>query len=101
MRKNVQKNKKIVPNVGKLPLIEYFANLPKANRRPVIISAPKEDIVEMIAEACGKTKMTARRWLYGYTKPCQAEKEKIAVLLQCSVSELFPETEIHEHEKAC
>lgn len=97
MRKNAQTNKRIVPNLDKLPLIEYFANLPKANRRPVIISAPKEEIVEIIAEACGKTKMTARRWLYGYTKPCQAEKEKIAELLQCSVSDLFPENlKMHE-----
>ena len=90
MTKNAQTNKEIVPNLDKLPLIQYFANLP---RRPVIISAPKEEIVELIAETCGKTKMTARRWLYGYTKPCQAEKEKIAELLQCSVSDLFPETQ--------
>lgn len=93
MRKNTRKNKQIVPNLLKLPLTKYFANLPKASRRPVIISAPKEELVEMIAEACGKTKMTARRWLYGYTNPCQAEKEKIAELLQCSVSDLFPEVQ--------
>jgi len=38
-------------NLKKLPLAEYFAALPKAERRPVIISAPKEDVITAIVEA--------------------------------------------------
>lgn len=91
MNKNVQKNKQIIPNLKKLPLTEYFACLPKADRRPVIISAPKQALAEEISKICGKTKMTTMRWLYGYTEPCLAEKEKIATLLECPVECLFPE----------
>ncbi|MCD8042572.1 MAG: hypothetical protein LUH10_05860 [Tannerellaceae bacterium] len=91
MDKNPERSKKIVPNDQNLSLKEYFANLPKAERRPVIISAPKEELIEQISTLCGKTKMTARRWVYGYVEPCLAEKEKIATLLNCPVEVLFPE----------
>ncbi|MCD7937488.1 MAG: hypothetical protein LUG98_11555 [Tannerellaceae bacterium] len=90
MNKNEQTNKHFTPNVDELPLTEYFANLPKAVRRPVIISAPKEELITEIALICGKTKMTARRWVYGYAEPCLAEKEKIAALLECNIDSLFP-----------
>ncbi|MCC8133201.1 MAG: hypothetical protein LIP04_06185 [Tannerellaceae bacterium] len=84
-------NKQIIPNCEGLSLTEYFSKLPKAKRRPVIISAPKEELITEIARLCGKTKMTARRWVYGYVEPCLAEKEKIAHLLDCPVDALFPQ----------
>ncbi|MCD8042956.1 MAG: hypothetical protein LUH10_07810 [Tannerellaceae bacterium] len=86
-----REKKLILPNDKNLSLKEYFAALPKAERRPVIISAPKEELIEAIARLSGKTKMTARRWVYGYVEPCLAEKEKIAALLNCPVEVLFPE----------
>ncbi|MCD7931831.1 MAG: hypothetical protein LUH15_10990 [Tannerellaceae bacterium] len=76
MSEKVERIRRIIPNDKNLSLTAYFANLPKAERRPVIISAPKEDLVEAIAGLSGKTKMTARRWVYGYVEPCLAEKEK-------------------------
>ena len=79
-----KKNKQIIPNCDDLSLTEYFSHLPKATRIPVIISAPKEELVEEIALLC------ARRWVYGYTKPNPVEKQKIAVLLESSVEVLFP-----------
>jgi len=90
MDKSEQTNKQFTPNVEELSLTSYFANLPKAIRRPVIISAPKEELITEIARICGKTKMTARRWVYGYAEPCLSEKEKIAKLLDCDVDSLFP-----------
>ena len=45
MSKKNGSDNNIVPNLKKLPLAEYFAALPKAERRPVIISAPKEDVI--------------------------------------------------------
>ncbi|MCS2197173.1 hypothetical protein NXW20_16855 [Bacteroides faecis] len=53
----------------KLPLAEYFAALPKAERRPVIISAPKEDVITAIVEATQRNRHTVRCWMYGYTQP--------------------------------
>jgi|GEM_PF-714749 len=86
-----EKKNSFTPNKGELPLTQYFHDLPKAVRRPVIISAPKEELITEIARICGKTKMTARRWVYGYAEPCLSEKEKIATLLECDVESLFPE----------
>lgn len=89
----MEENKKpIIPNSEGLSLKEYFSKLPKAERCPIIISAPKEELITEIAFLCGKTKMTARRWVYGYVEPCLAEKEKIAALLNSSVDILFPLT---------
>lgn len=51
MSKKNGSDNNIVPNLKKLPLAEYFAALPKAERRPVIISAPKEDVITAIVEA--------------------------------------------------
>ena len=48
MSKKNGSDNNIVPNLKKLPLAEYFAALPKAERRPVIISAPKEDVITAI-----------------------------------------------------
>jgi len=85
--------KQIIPNNQNLTLTVYFACLPKAIRKPVIISAPKEELIQEIARQCGKSPMTARRWVYGHTSPCLAEKQKIAELLQCPVDVLFPPKE--------
>lgn len=89
MAKSNETSKKIVPNLKKLPLKEYYNALPNAERVPVIISKPKDDLVEAIAKACSKSTMTAKRWIYGYSVPCLAEKEKIAGILNCPVECLF------------
>ena len=80
MSKKNGSDNNIVPNLKKLPLAEYFAALPKAERRPVIISAPKEDVI------------TVRCWMYGYTQPnSMVEKKIVAEILQSDVATLFPE----------
>ena len=60
----------------KLPLAEYFAALPKAERRPVIISAPKEDVITAIVEATQRNRHTVRCWMYGYTQPNSMVEKK-------------------------
>lgn len=93
MNKNPQTDKQIAPNVKKLPLKEYYKSLPFAKKHVVAVSKPREELAEAIAAACGKSVMTAKRWIYGYSKPCPAEKEKIATLLGCSIECLFPAEE--------
>ncbi|WP_195438105.1 hypothetical protein [Parabacteroides goldsteinii] len=91
MTKINQTNKQFTPNVKKLPLKEYYNSLPFAKKHVVVISKPREELALAIANACGKSLMTAKRWIYGYSKPCPAEKEKIAELLSSSVDNLFPQ----------
>lgn len=89
-KKNLPHNG-ISPNLKKLPLVEYFKGLPKAERRPIIISAPKEDLVNRIAEATQRHKHTVRCWVLGYSKPSSlVEQQIIADLLQSDVEVLFP-----------
>lgn len=89
-KKNVSNNG-ICPNLKKLPLTEYFQSLPKAERRPIIISAPKEDLVNRIAEATQRHKHTVRCWVLGYSKPSSViEQQIIADLLQSDIDTLFP-----------
>ena len=81
----------IAPNLKKLPLTEYFASLPKAERRPVIISAPKEDLITAISEATKRNRHTVRCWLLGYSRPnSMIEKEIVAEILQSNIDILFP-----------
>lgn len=93
MTKNNQTGKQIAPNVKKLPLREYYNSLPFAKKQVVAISKPREELAQAIADACGKSLMTAKRWIYGYSKPCPAEKEKIAAMLGCPLECLFPKEE--------
>lgn len=89
-KKNVSNNR-ISPNFKKLPLTEYFRHLPKAKRRPIIISAPKEDLVNEIAEATHRHRHTVRCWLLGYARPSSLiEQQIIADLLQSDIDTLFP-----------
>lgn len=91
-KKNVA-GKEIAPNLKKLPLTEYFARLPKAKRKPLIISAPKEDLITAICEATERHRHTVRCWVLGYTQPSSAiEKKIVAELLSSSVDILFPES---------
>lgn len=84
-------NNGISPNLKKLPLTEYFKRLPKAERRPIIISAPKEDLINRIAEATQRHKHTVRCWLLGYARPSSlVEQQIIADLLQSDIEVLFP-----------
>lgn len=90
-KKNVG-GKEIAPNLKKLPLTEYFSKLPKAKRRPLIISAPKEDLVNAISEATSRHRHTVRCWLLGYSRPGNmVDKQTIAALLGSTVEILFPE----------
>lgn len=77
MSKKNGSDNNIVPNLKKLPLAEYFAALPKAERRPVIISAPKEDVITAIVEATQRNRHTVRCWMYGYTQPNSMVEKKI------------------------
>ena len=88
MSKKNGSDNNIVPNLKKLPL----AALPKAERRPVIISAPKEDVITAIVEATQRNRHTVRCWMYGYTQPnSMVEKKIVAEILQSDVATLFPE----------
>ncbi len=90
-KKNVG-GKEIVPNLKKLPLTEYFSRLPKAKRKPLIISAPKDDLVNAISEATSRHKHTVRCWMLGYSRPSSMiEKRIVADLLHSTVEILFPE----------
>jgi len=90
-KKNVA-GKEIVPNLKNLPLTEYFARLPKAKRKPLIISAPKEELITAICESTGRHRHTVRCWLLGYAQPSSmVEKKIVADLLSSSVDILFPE----------
>ena len=92
MSKKNGSDNNIVPNLKKLPLAEHFAALPKAERRPVIISAPKEDVITAIVEATQRNRHTVRCWMYGYTQPnSMVEKKIVAEILQSDVATLFPE----------
>lgn len=93
MSKKNGSDNNIVPNLKKLPLAEYFAALPKAERRPVIISAPKEDVITAIVEATQRNRHTVCCWMYGYTQPNSIwlKKKIVAEILQSDVATLFPE----------
>ena len=94
MSKKNQSDNKIAPNLKKLPLTEYYKRLPKADRRPVIISAPKQELVDAIAAATERDPHTVKRWLLGYTQPGSAsEKKVIAQMLQSTVEGLFPQAQ--------
>lgn len=74
------------------PSQSILAALPKAERRPVIISAPKEDVITAIVEATQRNRHTVRCWMYGYTQPnSMVEKKIVAEILQSDVATLFPE----------
>lgn len=92
MNKKNRSDKKIIPNIKNLPLAEYFASLPKAERIPIIISAPKKEIVHKIAEVTKRDPHTVKRWMLGYMRPNSAiERQIIADMLESTVDILFPE----------
>lgn len=93
MSKKNGSDNNIVPNLKKLPhSASILAALPKAERRPVIISAPKEDVITAIVEATQRNRHTVRCWMYGYTQPnSMVEKKIVAEILQSDVATLFPE----------
>lgn len=90
MTKINEPNKSFVPNVKNLPIKEYFASLPKAQRVPLIISSPKTDLIKALAELCDRDEHTIKRWVYGYSTPYLSEKKKVAAFLGCTVECLWP-----------
>ena len=88
MSKKNGSDNNIVPNLKKLPLAEYFAALPKAERRPVIISAPKEDVITAIVEATQRNRHTVRCWMYGYTQPNSMVKGEVMITDECGTRQL-------------
>lgn len=93
MTKNNQTGEQIAPNIKNLPLTEYFKSLPKAQRIPMIISSPKEELIRKIAHLTGREPHSVRRWMYEYCKPGPLERKTIAEVLGCPVECLFPNEE--------
>lgn len=89
MSEKRQKGKKIIPNLHKLPATEYYATLPKATR--IIISKPKQDLLDVVAEATCRDESSVRRWFLGDATPPPAARNKIAEILKTPVEVLFPE----------
>ena len=86
-----KKNEKIkVSNydLKNLPLTEYYKNLPTATRK--IITAPKDELLEEIAEISGRLPSTVRTWCLGQNTPPPYNQEKIAQHFGTSTEILFP-----------
>lgn len=83
MRKKTHAHKGIIPNVAKLPLTEYWAQLPNAKRNPK--SAPKEELLRAISIATSRHPGSCRQWFLGVHVPSNIVLEKIAEILQCPV----------------
>ena len=90
MRTKDQKSK--VDNRGfeNLPLTEYYKNLPTATRK--VIDAPKDALLDEIADLTGRTRETVRTWCLGTITPAPHVKEKIANHFKTTSEILFPES---------
>ena len=51
---------------------------------------PRKRMRQKIAEACGVSELTVRRWAYGEIIPDKLKREKISKMLKISVNELWP-----------
>ena len=89
MEKKNEKIKVTSYDLRNLPLTEYYGNLPTATRKVVV--APKDELLEEIAEISGRLPSTVRTWCLGQNTPPPYIKEKIAKHFGTSVETLFPE----------
>ena len=65
---------------------EYINSLPSR-------TSPRKDILDKIAEACGKDYVTVSRWANGSVTPGLLERKAISAVLNIPVDELFPNCE--------
>jgi hypothetical protein len=89
MNKKNLKSKADSLDLRNLPLTEYYETLPTATR--IIISAPKDELLEDLSKLTGRTKETVRTWCLGINNPPQHIKVKIAKYFHTSPETLFPE----------
>lgn len=78
--------------VAKIPLSEYYENLPNATRK-VIAHSPKENFLKELSQLTGRTPDTVRSWCLGNNIPAMHIQEKIAGYLKVDVDNLFPNAE--------
>lgn len=90
MNKKTEKNKIENHNLENLPLTEYYKNLPTATRKVLI--APKDELLDEIAQLTGRTRETVRTWCLGQNNPPRHVQEKIAKYFKTTPEILFPET---------
>lgn len=90
MSKKTKKSKAVNPDFENLPLTEYYKRLPTATRKVVV--APKDELLDEIAELTGRTRETVRTWCLGTITPAPHVKEKIANYFNTTPETLFPET---------
>ncbi len=83
MKKKSGVDKVIIPNLANLPLTEYWKRLPAAKRKTK--SAPKDDLLEVVANATCRHPGTCRKWFLGVFSPPPLAQEKIAQILSCDV----------------
>lgn len=65
---------------------EYINQLPSR-------TSPRKELLDKIAEVCGKDYVTVSRWANGSIMPGMLERKAIAGLLNLPVDELFPNCE--------
>lgn len=89
MDKKNDKIKVTTYDLRNLPLTEYYKNLPTATRKVVV--APKDELLEEIAELTGRLPSTVRTWCLGQNVPAPHIQEKIAKYFGASAETLFPQ----------
>jgi hypothetical protein len=82
--------KKIRPNLQKLPLTEYYNSLPDVRKVPKGTPTDRMVLLHAISKAVGKPATSIRRWVAGTVQPAPTEKSEIAKLLKSTVETLFP-----------
>lgn len=89
-------NIKLIPNIEKLPFVEYYNSLEKRISSKRKTSYPRRDLLNVVTYRTGKAVDTTRRWVSGAIIPTPLEQKAIAKLLKSEVNILFPKTINHE-----
>lgn len=84
MKKKSGVSKVIIPNLANLPLTEYWKQLPAAKRKTK--SAPKDELLSIVASATCRHPETCRKWFLGAFNPPPMALSKIAQILSCDVN---------------
>lgn len=87
MDKKSEASKSIIPNLANLPLTEYWKQLPAAKRKTK--SAPKDELLSVVAKATCRHPGTCRKWFLGAFNPPPMALKKIAQILSCDVESLI------------